>query len=229
MKRFILILALLLTGSMVWAVDDAALLKEKSCQQYINEIGTTILNANKIDKHIIFTYNKDEYKKTMNDPTITKRQIIFYKEYFKYIDNDDEMAAFLAHQISRAVKSFSGEWGGFVSSAQIKFAPKKYEIFADKRAVDYMVNAGYNPIGLITLLNKIYPQNVLDKLIFHNPPTRRMAIVYEYIYNNYPYYLANNPYINNINYQNFLLNSVENRAKLKEKIQTGSTKRIKYD
>ena len=75
----------------------------------------------------------------------------------------------------------------------------------------------------------MYPQNVLDKLIFHNPPTRRMAIVYEYIYNNYPYYLANNPYINNINYQNFLLNSVENRAKLKEKIQTGSTKRIKYD
>ncbi len=56
-----------------------------------------------------------------------------------------------------------------------------------------------------------------------------MAIVYEYIYNNYPYYLANNPYINNINYQNFLLNSVANRAKLKEKIQTGSTKRIKYD
>ncbi len=229
MKRFLILLAVILTGTTCFAIDDAALIKEKNCQSYINEIGVKILNANKIDKHIVFTYDKGEYKKTINDPAITKRQIIFYDEYFKYIENDDEMAAFLAHQISRAAKSFSGEWGGFVSSAQIKFAPKKYEIFADKRAVDYMVTAGYNPIGLITLLNKSEPQNILDKLLFHNPPSRRMAIIYEYIYTKYPYYLANNPYFENINYQNFLLNSVENRAKLKEKIESGSTEKVKYE
>ena len=229
MKKTLTILAIMLIGTVSFAVDDATLKKEQSCQNYINEIGVKILNANKIDKHIVFTYDKGEYKKTINDPAITKRQIIFYNEYFKYIDNDDEMAAFLAHQISCAAKSYSGEWGGLVSSAQIKFAPKKYEIFADKRAVDYMVNAGYNPIGLITFLNKSKPQNVMDKMLFHNPASKRMAIIYEYIYMNYPYYLANNPYFENINYQNFLLNSVENRAKLKEKIETGSTEKVKYE
>lgn len=229
MKRFLTLLFILFLGTACFAVEDSVLIKEQKCQKYINDTGVKILNANKIAKHIVFTYSKGEYKKTLKDPAITKRQIIFYDEYFKYIENEDEMAAFLAHQISRAAKSFDGEWGGFVSSAQIKFAPKKYEIYADKRAVDYMVNAGYNPIGLITLLNKSKPQNVLDKLLFHNPPTRRMAIIYEYIYTKYPYYLANNPYFDNINYQNFLLNSVENRAKLKEKIETGSKDRIKYD
>ena len=66
-------------------------------------------------------------------------------------------------------------------------------------------------------------------MLFHNPASKRMAIIYEYIYMNYPYYLANNPYFENINYQNFLLNSVENRAKLKEKIETGSTEKVKYE
>lgn len=228
MKKFF-ILMIVLTGSMCFAADNSLILYEQNCQQRINEIGVKILNANKIDKHIIFTYNKDTLKKSLNDPAITKRQIIFYEEYFKYTANDDEIAAFLAHQISHAVKSYSGVWGGMLSSTQIKCAPKKYEIFADKRAVDYLVNAGYNPLGLITLMNKSKPQKILDKLLFHNTTSRRMAEVYEYIYTNYPYYLANNVYIENSDYQNFLLNSVCNRALLETKIQSGSKKRVKYE
>lgn len=229
MKRFIILLALVFCPTAVWAVDDVSLLQEQSIQKRINDIGVKILNNNKIDKKIVFTYNKGEYKKTLNDPAITKRQIIFYEEYFKYIENDDELAAFLASQISRAVKSYSGEWGGFVSSSQIKIAPKKFEIIADKRAVDYMVKAGYNPIGLITFLNKSEPQGMFDKLLFHNKSSKRVAIVYEYIYMNYPYYLKNNVYLNTPNYQNFLLNSVTNRALLQEKIKTKSTKQVKYE
>lgn len=202
--------------------------KELNYQRYINEIGINILNSNAIDKKIIFTYNKDEYQKSLNDPTITKRQIVFYDEYFKYIDNDDEMAAFLAHEISRAVKSFSGEWGGFVSSIHVKAAPKKYEIFADKRAVDYMVKSGYNPLGLITFLNKTEVNGLLGNL-FHNTSTKRQATIYEYIYYNYPYYLQNNTYLENKNYQNFLLNSRENRELLHQKIKSGSKEELKYE
>ena len=228
MKKIFIIL-LLLTGTICFASDDSAILREQNCQQRINATGVRILNANKIEKHIVFIYNKGAFKKHLNYPPITKRQIIFYEEYFKYVSNDDELAAFLAHQISHAVKSYSGAWGGLANSVQIKCSPKKYEIFADKRAVDYLVKAGYNPLGLITFMNKSKPQNILDKLLFHNPTSRRMAAVYEYIYINYPYYLANNEYINNPDYQNFLLNSISNRALLQAKIQSGSKKRVKYE
>ena len=224
-----IVLGLLFLSLSAYAVEDNVLLQEQSVQKRINDIGVRILNANKIDKRIVFTYNKGEYKKTLNDPAITKRQIIFYEGYFKYTENDDEIAAYLAQQISRAVRSYSGEWGGFVSSSQMKMAPKKFEIIADKRAVDYMVRAGYNPIGLITFMNKSKPQNMLDKLMFHNKTSKRLATVYEYIYVNYPYYLKNNIYLNTPNYQNFLLNSVSNRALLKEKIQSGSVKKVKYE
>lgn len=224
----ILVLLLLLIGTCSFAADNSILNKELNYQNHINEIGVNLLNTNKINKKIIFTYNKGNYKKNLNDPAVTKHQIIFYESYFKYVENDDELAAFLAREISRAVKSYSGEWGGFVSSTQIKAAPKKYELFADKRAVDYMVKSGYNPVGLITYINKSATNGFLDKFV-HNSPTKRMSVIYEYIYYNYPYYLKNNEYVKNKNYQNFLLNTTSNRAILKEKIQSGSTKELKYE
>ena len=46
--------------------------------------------------------------------------------------------------------------------------------------------------------------------------------VYEYIYEKYPSFLANNCYADNIYYQNFLLTSENNRKKLAEKIKTNS-------
>jgi len=227
---FIICLAFgLIFSNFVYANENLDIQKEVNYQKYINDIGINILNSNMINKRIVFSYNKGDYKKTINDPAISKRQIIFYEEYFKYVENDDELAAFLAEQISRAVKSYSGEWGGLVASAQIKAAPKKYEIFAEKRAVDYLVKAGYNPLGLITFINKSAPQGMFDKLLFHNSPSKRMAVVYEYIYYNYPYFLQNNTYITNKNYQNFLLNSTSNRKLLEEKIKTKSTKELKYE
>ncbi|MBQ8168979.1 hypothetical protein IJZ97_06155, partial [bacterium] len=57
----------------------------------------------------------------------------------------------------------------------------------------------------------------------------RVAIIYEYIYTKYPYYLANNKYFETESYQNFLLTSVDNRKKLEEKIKNNSTERVKYE
>ena len=39
---------------------------------------------------------------------------------------------------------------------------KKYEEKADKRAVDYMVKAGYNPVAYITVGNKIFNRERYD-------------------------------------------------------------------
>ena len=92
-----------------------------------------------------------------------------------------------------------------------------------------MVMAGYNPLGMITYMNKSYPQKRFDKFARTNLTSKRLANIYEYIYTKYPSFLADNKYIKNEAYQHFLLSSVENRKKLQEKIETKSKKAVKYE
>ena len=92
-----------------------------------------------------------------------------------------------------------------------------------------MVKAGFNPLGLITYINKTVPQKRHDLISNKNLASKRLAIVYEYIYTKYPYYLKNNEYINNKHYQNFLLTSQNNRRLLEEKMQSGSKKTLNYE
>ena len=227
MKKFIFILAMLLPLQ-VLAVDESFIQKENSIQKKIDEVGFKILNSNKIEKRIVFVYAKDSklYKGT---PEITKRQVVVYDDLYKFTENDDEVSAMLSRKISDAVKSFDGAWGGFVSGMQVRMAPKKYEMVADKRAVDYMVKAGYNPLGLITFINKSCDQRRFDKFSSHNLTSKRLAEIYEYIFVKYPYYLLENAYLENDYYQNFLLNSIDNRKKLEQKLKSHSREKVKYE
>ena len=92
-----------------------------------------------------------------------------------------------------------------------------------------MVTAGYNPLALITYINKTYPQKRYTVISRKNLATVRLANIYEYIYTKYPYFLANNAYISNPYYQNFLLTSINNRQKFQQKILSGSKKAVKYE
>ena len=227
-KIFTLATLFILSSTLALANIEENFIKEQTIQSKLDTIGAQLLNSNKIERRMIFTHSTKK-KPKIDDKTITKRQIIFYDEYYKFTTNNDEVAAFLAREISKAVKSYDGAWGGIIDGAQIKMAPKKYEIFADKRAVDYMVNAGYNPLGLITFTHKAYPQKRYDKFACSNLTSKRLAIIYEYIFTKYPQFLVNNEYLNNETYQNFLLSSVENRRKLEQKIKNGSKDRISYE
>lgn len=229
-KIFLLITILFLCSAKSFAVEDSVLIKEQSIQNQINNIGTKILNANKIDKRIIFVYDKNEKKSLLNTAdNVTKRQIVMYESDFKFISNEDEAAAFIAREILTAVKSYRGPWNGGLSAVQVKAAPKKYEIISDKTAVDYMVQAGYDPIGLITFINKSCPQKRFDRFSNRNLTSKRLAHIYEYIYTKYPYYLANNKYFETDAYQNFLLTSIYNRRLLEQKIKTHSREELDYE
>ena len=92
-----------------------------------------------------------------------------------------------------------------------------------------MTKAGYNPVALITLINKAFPQEKGLMAIKSNTTTRRLAAIYEYIYTNYPYYLQNNPYLYSESYQNFLLTSIRNRNWLQNKVKSGSKRNISYE
>ena len=206
--------------------SEAEMQKENSIQTRIDTIGVNLLNSNKIDKRIVFVYDKNAKKKFLaEDKTLTKRQVVIYEENYKYIQTDDELAGMLAREISIAVKSYQG----VISSLGVVAAPKKAEIFADKRAVDYLVNAGCNPLALIVYINKTTPQKRSDFIGRHNLTSKRLARLYEYITYKYPEFLENNEYINNEYYQNFLLSSINNRKLLEEKIKSGSKEELKYE
>ena len=145
-----------------------------------------------------------------------------------YIDNDDELAGVLAHSIAHGVDTYDGVLRGYLSILNYWVSPNKYDLKADKLAVDYMINAGYNPLAMIAIMNKIGKQYRFDIFSNHTLMSRRMMMIYEYIYTKYPSVLVNNPYQTNIYYQNFLLTSRDNRMKLLKKIETNSNKKIKY-
>lgn len=227
MKKVIVLLGLLMLSQTVFA----SMVTENEIQTRIDSIGTDILNANKIQKRMVFAYNTQSKKKLLAvDKTLTKRQIVVYDGLYQTVETDDELAGMLAREVSTALKSYSGIWGGRIDSIEVFLGSKKFEVYADKRAVDYMVKAGYNPLALIVFINKTCPQKRSDFIGRHNLTSKRMAKIYEYITYKYPEYLsADNPYWENKYFQNFLLTSAYNRRLLAEKIRTQSTAELKYE
>lgn len=231
MKKILLIIMSAFFVSSALAFDETNIKEENSINTKINNIGTKILNANKIEKRIIFVYDKNSKLEMLkNTNSLTKRQVVIYEDYYKFVETDDELAAYIAREIPVAQRSYDGIASGWLSSIKIKAAPKKYELVFDKFAIDYMVKAGYNPLGLITFINKSCPQKRQDTFSSNNLTSKRLAHIYEYIFINHPTFLAKNTYIENEYYQNFLLTSQENRKLLQEKVEKQDwNKKLKYE
>ena len=184
-------------------------------QAYIENIGYRLLNANRIDKRMNFVFNgKNIINATSSGLT---REITLYKGIANILKTDDEFAGILAHEISHAVDSYNYNMISYFLTT--KMAPRKYEYRCDLRAVDFMVKAGYDPLGMIVALNRVLDENRTWTILCTHPRgSLRLMKVYEYIYNKYPYFLVNSPYKNDPDYQNFLLTSRKQRMKLQEKI-----------
>ncbi len=199
-------------------------------QQRMNEVGFKILNSNRIEKRFMFMAINRVYTRDIWTDVSSVNRIIWVKPtVLPYIDDDNELAAILSHSIAHGVDTYEGVLRGYVSILNYWVAPNKYDQKADKSAVDYMVNAGYNPLALITILNKIGKQYRFDAFSNHVLVSRRMMSIYEYIYTKYPAILVENEYKDNIYYQNFLLTSRKNRMLLLEKVKSGSKRKINYN
>ena len=231
MKKILSILILSLLFLPAFALDEEILVKENNIQSRINKIGVKILNSNQLEKRVNFVYDENGKKNLLKeDKAITKRQVVVFGEAYKNIETDDELAAYIAREIPAAIRSYEGLGDGWISSLKMKAAPKKYELVFDKLAVDYMVKAGYNPLGLITFIQKTCPQARQDKISGSNLTSKRLAYIYEKIYSQYPSFLVNNTYLNNEYYQNFLLTSIENRKKAAQKAKNPlTTRELKYE
>lgn len=195
-------------------------------EKCIQDMGYKILNANSIPYRTNFLYvsnkNPNAYTSYRN------KTIVVYDGTIRYIQYEEELAAILAHEISHLVDTNQGIFRGQFSGLSYGLTPQKYETKADKRAVDYLVKAGYHPVALIVALHRLCDQPRYDWYLSHPLGSKRVAQIYEYIYTKYPQYLVNNPYKDDILYQNFLLTSKENRKKLEQKVKSNSKRQVNY-
>lgn len=209
MKKIILSLMMIMLSIPACCADELRLDKEIPYQKKIMSVGFRILNANNIDKRMTFYYCND---KDVNAKIYSiSKKICIYKGLIPFIDSDDELAAIISHEIAHGVDLHEG----LLRRMAMNLRPVKYEKKADQSAVDLMVNAGYNPLALIVILNKVSGEPCFATS--RSNGTKRLAVVYEYIYNNYPAYLVYNDYKENIYYQNFLLTSKHERAEIRQK------------
>ena len=225
MKKIVIALILLIFASKANALT-INLLPTKEQRVLVNKVGYTLLNANRIPHKITFSVKTD--KRANAWTYYTDNEIVVTNSLIESLTKEDELAAIIAHEISHGVDYRQGVFKGYFSYLATTLCPKKYEYKADKRAVDYLVKAGYNPVASIVALNALAPQYRFDWHLSHPLTTRRMSEIYEYIYIKYPQYLVQNEYKDNLVYQNFLLTTKENRAKLEIKVKNNSKRKVNY-
>lgn len=215
MIKILLLLTLIVSITVIFdnfcLADEIVLDTDITNQKRVMETGFRILNANGIETRIIFHYSPANKRKITNSQY--SKKITIYKGLFPFIEDDNELAALLSTQAA-FVKDASV---GVFKRTAISYSPRKYERKSDRRAVDYMVNAGYDPVALIVILNKFSEQpQWFESYVLRHAGLQRQLFVYRYIYEKYPLYLADNKYIKNPYYQNFLINSQDERDKIRE-------------
>jgi len=185
-------------------------------QQKVNEIGFRLLNSNKFPRRVHFVINETAKSKQIINAGARyfDGRIKIYKGMFLYIDTDDELAAILSHELGHITQLSTGNW--LWKRTKMRFAPKYYEHDADLKGIDYMVKAGYNPLAMITLFNKIaHEKSSFAKVILflfrtdtHPSGSKRILKMYNYIQEKYPRFLSEEN--DNIYYINFLMNYENN-------------------
>lgn len=182
-------------------------------QKRLMQVGFRLLNANGIEKRTTFYYLPKQSKKPYTKLNVSKKYIFVNENAISFLESDDELAALLSQQIA-----YSNDiHHGLFRRVTMGFSPRKYEKKFDRRAVDYMVKAGYNPIALIIAVNKMSGEpNWYDPYITHHKGSVRLSYIYQYIYEKYPAYLIENEYLGNVYFQNFLLTSKKDRAKIRK-------------
>ena len=172
-------------------------------EQKVLEVGTKIINANKLDKRIAIRV--DRHTRIVNaDSNYINKTVTVYYGLLPYIDNDDELASVLGHEMGHAIDAY----GGFFKWTDMWLNSRAYETKADLIGIDLMAKAGYNPIAAIACANKWMGEDYWDVWLFTSHPktSKRLMEMYKYIYRKYPWALQTEM-VHNVNYENFTYSS----------------------
>ena len=241
MKNFILLLAVLIlvnAGSNN-AFSDTANWTNENAETKINTIGQTVLKKNELPKEVKFNIVKSDEVNAYAD---ADNNIVVYTGLLNLVENDEELAGIMSHEIGHIMKSHCYKQTFFnialnilnsgikdektaagaqiVSSLASNKVSREQEYDADYTSADLVYKAGYNPLGLVSALNKI-SGNYIDILSDHPSGDKRLMALYDYINYNYPDAVKKG--FNTTAYKNFLayaeptLTQRENNTKVNEK------------
>ena len=234
MKRFIILfLAIFIFNSQI---SQAA---SKYTEAQINTIGQKILTENKLPKEVKFNLVESD---TINAYADANNNIVIYTGLLNLVEKDEELAGIMSHEIGHIMKShcykqtffnmalnfvkskitnqyatMSAEIASNLASTKIS---REHEYDADYTSADLLYKAGYNPLGLISALNKI-SSNYVDLLVDHPSGDKRLMALYDYINYNYPEEVKKgyntNSYKSFLEYAKPTIDKRNNNSKLNEK------------
>ena len=169
--------------------------------QIINQIGKSILQANRLPSaEFIITSSPDTFDDYFINASFYKKVEMFTWE-LSFAQDKGELAAVIAHQvgkISNNMPSVSREQsksneivlrdkkGKEIMSYESKHIysheklnKDKVDLAADRTAVDFMIQAGYNPLALLSVYGRYYDYD-------EDGATTHIMNVYDYINYNFP-------------------------------------------
>ena len=202
MKKLLIIFSL-----MLFSISYATDWNSESALKRVNTIGSKLLKANNVNYPIEFKVSNEE---DVNAYANIDKEIYVYKGLLEFVDNDEELAGVIGHEMGHIINGHCAKQGvlgtgiAVVASmlsknetvtaigttlAQSKLS-RTDEFEADITGADLMNKAGYNPLAMVSLLNKISGDAYIDILQTHPSGEKRILNVYNYIEYNYNSKLA---------------------------------------
>lgn len=201
MKKILIFISILfLSTNLVFAEDW----NSESALKRVNTIGNKIIQANGV-KHTIEFKVSDEAD--INAYANLNKEVYVYRGLLEYVTDDQELAAVISHEIGHIVNGHcqkQGVLGTGINLIAYKAAQtmnqtavavgqqlanskmsRNDEFEADLTGADLMTKAGYNPLAMISVLNKICG-NYVDIFETHPSGEKRLLNIYNYVEYNYP-------------------------------------------
>lgn len=210
MKKILTLFLALFLGLQVNAATTTttttATANNSATQKRLNNIAYILVKKNNLPSGITV---KLETNDEANAYATINKEIYVYTGMLKVATTDEELAAIMAHEMghilnghnakqtilnsviesvaSSAKPTTTAQAVGVVAAQELSKSKmsKKDELEADITAVDLLQNAGYNPLALISVLNKICG-NYIDVISTHPSGEKRLQNAYDYIDYNYP-------------------------------------------
>lgn len=181
-------------------LQSNAELLNKSDYIRIQDIGNKLIQANNIKHRFTFNFTsigqQGAYPILLdtsfsNDMNLHNNRCIslYFADYLR-LSSDDEVAALMAHDLAQGEHSYTGILNGQLMFTKNGFFPfnyfaKRNEMQFDKTAVNYLVNAGYDPKAFISALNKTTGEWRGTFWGRHNKTQKRVKSINKYIESKY--------------------------------------------